>query len=174
MTRASLARFAVGAIPLLIGSAAAVAQQEEGAFDRTPQKCLRVISIDQTEAIDDQNILFYMRGNKVYRNHLPRRCPRLKEENRFSYRVTSGQLCDVDTITVLEQFGIGGLQPGFTCGLGDFVPLSPEEIEDLERGEDDQPGQSAFETESVDIPRTAEPADTEPEPEPAEPPKSDE
>jgi hypothetical protein len=33
---------------------------------------------------------------------------------------------------VLEQrFGVG-LQGGFTCRLGEFVPLSPAEIEDLD------------------------------------------
>jgi len=71
MTRASLRRLTAGALPLLFGLSAAVAQ-DEGAFDRTPVDCIRVISIDQTQAIDDQNILFHMNGKRVYRNHLPR------------------------------------------------------------------------------------------------------
>jgi hypothetical protein len=167
MTRASLRRLTAGALPLLLGTSAAVAQ-EEGAFDRTPKDCIQVNSIDQTEAVDDQNILFHMRGKTVYRNHLPQRCPSLKREDRIAYKVYSGRLCSTDTITVLELFG-GVLQPGFTCGLGDFVPLSPEEIEDFER-EDERPGRAAIEAEPVDLERPAEPAaDTESEPaEPAE------
>jgi hypothetical protein len=152
MIRASLARFAIGALPLLFAPLATFAQDEDNEpFDRTPVDCVRVTLIDRTEAVDDQNILFHMRGDTVYRNHLPRRCPRLEYENRIAYKVYSGRLCDSDTITVLEQ-GAFGLQQGFTCSLGDFVPLSPEEVEELRRQEDDLPANAdAIQTEAVDI-----------------------
>ncbi len=114
----------------------AVAQDDtsdvEGAFDRTPQNCIIVSSIDETDAIDDQNLLFRMRGKKVYRNHLPRKCPGLERENRIAYEARNARLCSIDTITVLEQRFGGGLQGGFTCRLGEFIPLSPTEIEDLD------------------------------------------
>ena len=53
-------------------------------------------------------------------------------------------------ITVLEDsFGVDGFRPrGFTCRLGEFVPLSPEEVEELEHSEDDEAGQSADRTQS--------------------------
>jgi hypothetical protein len=159
-------RFVVGALPLLLASAGAFAQDDgqDKPFDRTPVSCVRVTSIDKTEAIDDQNILFHMRGDTVYRNHLPQRCPRLEQENRIAYQVFGGRLCDSDTITVLEQ-GVFGLQSGFTCGLGDFVPLSPEEVEDLRKLEADVPtGEDGFETEAVDLKKSGEPAgDEQPE-----------
>lgn len=81
------------------------------------KKCIRVSDIRSTKVIDDQHILFKIRGGKAYLNSLPSRCPRLASENRFSYRVRVGQLCDVDTVTVLH------ITPGFsgpTCGLGKF------------------------------------------------------
>lgn len=166
MMRASLSRYVVGALLMLFASMGAYAQDGEGdePFDRTPVNCVRVTSIDKTEAVDDQNILFHMRGNTVYRNHLPQRCPRLEQENRIAYQVFGGRLCDSDTITVLEQ-SVFGLQNGFTCGLGDFVPLSPEEVEDLRKKEDDIPtGDDGFETEAVDLKRSGEPAgDAQPE-----------
>lgn len=169
MIRASLARLAVvGALPLLLSSAAALAQDEDAPFDRTPRDCIRVTLIDQTEAVDDQNILFHMRGSDVYRNHLPRKCPRLEQEGRIAYKVYSGQLCNHDTITVLED-SVFGLQGGFTCGLGDFVPLSPEEVEDLKRDEDLPGGPAPVESEAIDLPRSAEPA-AEPGSEPIETP----
>lgn len=160
MMRASLARFVVGALPMLLASAGAFTQEgeEDKPFDRTPVSCVRVTSIDKTEAVDDQNILFHMRGDTVYRNHLPQRCPRLEQENRIAYQVFGGRLCDSDTITVLEQ-SVFGLQSGFTCGLGDFVPLSPEEVEDLRKKESDLPdGEDGFETEAVDLKKSGEPA----------------
>ena len=150
MDRASLAGFRTLAALLPLLAAATAAAQDEAAFDRTPRDCVVTQSIDKTDAVDDQNILFYMRGNKVYRNHLPRKCPGLERENRIGYETHSSRLCAIDTITVLEDFGVG-IRPGFTCRLGEFVPLSPAEIEELESREDGETGRSAIETSSVEI-----------------------
>lgn len=157
MVRSSgFAGLAAGLFPLLFASTALA--QDDAAFDRTPQDCITVSRIDQTEALDDQNILFRMRGNQVFRNHLPRKCPGLERENRIAYRTSAGRLCSIDTITVLEQFGVG-FRDGFTCRLGEFVPLSPAEVEELEAREEGRAGQSAIETSEVE----AEPAEGEDE-----------
>jgi hypothetical protein len=134
-------------------AAAAGAQQDEAdsAFDRTPEDCIIVSLIDETDAIDDQNIIFRMRGKKAYRSHLPRKCPGLARENRFQYETRGGRLCSIDTITVLERFGVG-FQRGFTCRLGEFVPLSPEELQDLDFREDEnRPAQSGIEAKPVEL-----------------------
>jgi hypothetical protein len=149
MNRASL-RFrlaAMGVLPLLCTG---VLAQEDAPFDRTPADCLSVSRIDKTKAIDDQNIIFYARGDRAYRNHLPRKCPGLERENRFAYRTSVGRLCSTDTITVLEQFGVG-LRNGFTCRLGEFVPLSPAEVEELEQLEEGGRGRRAIETTEVEL-----------------------
>jgi hypothetical protein len=152
MIRASLTkwRLSAGLLPLLAGTA--LGQDEEGAFDRTPQDCLVVSRIRATEAIDDQNIIFRMRGREVYRNTLPRACPGLQRENRIAYETTTSRLCNIDTITVLEDFGVG-FRPGFTCRLGEFVPLSPDELEDLKAIKEGRAGQDAIETTSIEIDR---------------------
>jgi hypothetical protein len=107
------------------------AARAEASFDRTPRDCVTVTDIRRTVAVDDHTILFYLRGgNRVYRNYLPRECPGLVRENRISYKTSTSRLCDVDLVTVLEQFG-GGLRPGFTCPLGEFTPITQEEAEDL-------------------------------------------
>lgn len=159
-----------GVFPLIWGSTALA--QDDGAFDRTPQQCITVSRIDQTEALDDQNILFRMRGKQVFRNTLPRKCPGLERENRISYRTSAGRLCNIDTITVLEQFGVG-FRPGFTCQLGEFVPLSPAEVEELEAIEDGRPGRSAIETSEVEI-EPAEDEAAEPDSTPADAAPEDE
>jgi Family of unknown function (DUF6491) len=152
-------RAIAGLLPLV--SAAAVLGQdgEEGAFDRTPEDCIIVSRIDETDAIDDQNIIFRMRDDEVYRNTLPRKCPGLERENRIAYESRGSRLCKIDTITVLEDIGVG-FRPGFTCRLGEFVPLSPDEIEELEFREDGEAGQSAIETSEIEIERDDESAET--------------
>jgi hypothetical protein len=126
----------------------AAEQAAAAVFDRTPQKCIVVQQIDQTEAIDDQNLIFYMRGSRVYRSHLPRKCPNLERENRIGYETRGGRLCTTDLITVLEQFGTT-LHRGFTCRLGEFVPLSPEEVEDIDFRKRER--RSGIEAKSVDV-----------------------
>jgi len=162
------ASLAAVAVPSWLGAQ----DDEEGAFDRTPRDCVTLQLVDRTVVVDDQNIIFTLRSNKVYRNHLPRKCPGLEREARFAYETTNGRLCSIDTITVLEQFGVG-LTRGFTCRLGEFVPLSPAEVEDFDlqrkegrtgrRGIEARPVDSAAaapaEAESASPPAASEPAD---------------
>ena len=46
-------------------------------------RCLSSRPIRKTEVLDDQNILFYIRGTAIYLNHLPKPCKRLAKEGRF-------------------------------------------------------------------------------------------
>jgi hypothetical protein len=154
MKRVTPTGYRLTALLPLLAAASAFGQdgEEEGAFDRTPEDCIIVSRIDQTDAIDDQNIIFRMRGDDVYRNTLPSKCPGLARENRIAYETRSSRLCKVDTITVLEDFGVG-FRPGFTCRLGPFVPLSAAEVEDLELKKKGEAGQQAIETSSVELER---------------------
>ncbi len=100
---------------------------EEYQATGTTKKCVRVNDIRRTKVIDNQHILFELRGGEAYLNTLPHRCPRLAVEDRFSYRVTVGQLCNVDTITVLTATPISA---GATCGLGTFEVYIKREQEE--------------------------------------------
>jgi len=75
--------------------------------DRDAMNCISLPSIDHTEVIDDRTILFYERGSRVYRNYLPQECPGLEREKRFLYEVRSNRLCATDTVSVLEDWGVG-------------------------------------------------------------------
>ena len=183
MNRATPAGHRLIALLPLLAAASALGQDakdEDEAFDRTPENCIIVSRIDETDAIDDHNIIFRMRGDRVYRNTLPNKCPGLERENRIAYQTGSSRLCDIDTITVLEDFGVG-FRPGFTCRLGQFVPLSEAEIQDIDLRKKGEAGQRAIETSSVELERdgaATEPVEgdaaaegapaAEPAPEPAE------
>ena len=165
MVHSTFLGLAAGA-PVLLAAAGALGQDDEAAFDRTPVDCIIVSNIDQTEAIDDHTIIFEMRGRRVYRNTLPRECPGLERENRIAFETRTSRLCSSDTITVLEDFGfgggvgVGGLRRGFTCRLGEFVPMSPADVEELELLKEGGTEQRAVETTSIELPD--EPADEPP------------
>lgn len=90
-------------------------------------KCIRPKMIDSTVALDDRNILFYMRGSRVYRNVLPRACKPLRRGSAISYDSTYGRLCDIDQFKVLTD-DIGS---GWRCNLGKFYPLTQDEYDAL-------------------------------------------
>jgi hypothetical protein len=96
-------------------------------FDRSPVDCIVVKNIDRTDIIDDRTIVFVMRGKKkIYVNNLPSNCPNLESSDRFGYAVTSSRLCKVDLIQALPRVGIP-----IPCRIGEFVPISTEEVEEL-------------------------------------------
>jgi hypothetical protein len=94
--------------------------------DQDAERCILLRNIVSTDVVDDSNILFYMRGNKVYLNQLSHRCPGLRAEKAFMYRTSLSELCDLDIITVLNDRGFG-FTPGASCGLGRFYPMSKDE-----------------------------------------------
>ncbi len=104
------------------------AGEKKTARDRAPTRCISLLDLQRTEILDDRTILFHMRGGTVYLNHLGRECPGLEREKRFMYSPTSTQLCAIDGVTVIEKWDFGFTR-GFTCALGRFDPITPDEYE---------------------------------------------
>jgi hypothetical protein len=147
----------LGALLLVASSLAVAAEGDE--VDRTPKDCVSLPRVARTEIIDDQTILFYERGGKVYLNHLPRKCGNLAREDRFMYKTTTTRLCSSDTITVLEHWG-AGFSPGFTCRLGKFNFVTAEEIADLKAAQGQEGGRRrAIKAEAVELPPAKEAAE---------------
>jgi len=96
--------------------------------DADGRQCINASTIRHTKIIDDSSILFYVRGNSIYRNILSRQCSGLLREGRFSYRRTSASLCRRDFIQVLYSSG-GGMREGPSCALGNFYAMTEEEVE---------------------------------------------
>jgi hypothetical protein len=91
--------------------------------------CIPLQRVDRTEVLDNRSIVFHMRGREAFLNQLERDCPGLDREKRFMYEVRSAQLCNVDTISVLEDWDVG-VATGFTCPLGRFQKVSEDELAD--------------------------------------------
>ena len=138
------------AIPLALGACAATAGNSGGSSG--PQSsaaaasgktqtvdCIDLIRIDRSEVLDDQTILFHMKGGKIWKNTLPYKCPRLGFEKAFSHKTSINRLCSIDTITVLDTTA---RIPGASCGLGKFEAYTPPP-----KGEKaDKAGESAGDT----------------------------
>jgi hypothetical protein len=113
----------LSAIPLASGPVFGAAADDTG-----PVRCVNVRSIDNTVVVDDQNILFYMLGDRIYQNHLRHPVPGLDQNQPFMYRTVSTQLCRGEIVTVLERWGFG-YTAGASGALGDFVPIDEEQAQ---------------------------------------------
>lgn len=118
------------------------------------KRCISVSQLRSTRVVDDKNILFYMRGNTIYQNILPRQCHGLAREDRFSYRVSTGQLCQIDSIRVLYSLG-SELREANACSLGYFHEISEEDADFLI----ENPAEDLRGTPPADPPPPAEPED---------------
>lgn len=92
-----------------------------------PKACISTQRISRTEILNDREVLFHMYGSEIYLNRLPHRCSGLRRSDAFGYEVRTSQLCDVDVIRVMRNFG-GSLDPGIACGLGKFLPVGEEQL----------------------------------------------
>jgi len=98
------------------------------------ENCIQASRIRRTSIVDDRTIIFYMYQQKIYVNHLPRRCAGLKIAGTFSYRLRGSQLCSFDMITVVRTMSVGA-NIGPSCGLGSFRPVTEEEVAMLKNKE---------------------------------------
>ena len=131
-----LSYFLLSALPLATASSQDSDDIDDAAdAAEEPARCITLSRIDRTEVIDDRTIAFHMRNGDIYLNRLDRACRNLDRGRPFSYRTSTSQLCSVDVITILEEFGVG-LSPGASCGLGLFEPSDEEELA-LLKGEEE-------------------------------------
>jgi hypothetical protein len=142
-TRARLLAVAIACL------AAPAAAEDDVIENYESERCVRVSAINSTRVVNDGNVLFYMRGRKVYLNTLRAQCIGLAREKRFSYRVYTGQLCERDRISVLQDATFG-IQQGRSCALGRFHPISREDAEALLNPQPEPPPKTPLETPPIE------------------------
>ena len=85
----------------------------------TFENCIRPHQIKRTNVLDDNHILFEMRGNQYLLNTLDHKCSRLGFERSISYTVRGGRLCNTDIVSVFDAT----MGPMSSCFLGKFEIL---------------------------------------------------
>lgn len=153
--------------------AAAVAHAQDGEDEdggelgvATP--CLNHPTIRRTRIIDDRNIAFFTRNGKIYNNQLPRQCPSLRRNSVVNYAISNGRVCQGYQFQVMWEAGANNFVPAFLCTLGTFVPVTQDQLEDLEaltaterRSSRRRSTREAVTTQEIELP-PAEPAAEEP------------
>jgi hypothetical protein len=77
--------------------------------------CLQTHDVDHTQVLNDHQVLFYMRGKKVWLNTLQSRCITLPNQEGFVWSSAFPEFCGgAETIRVVRT--------GEVCQLGQFTP----------------------------------------------------
>lgn len=105
--------------------------EDDEALATTTQRCLDTRRIRTHRAIDDQHLVFQMRGGENLLVEFPRRCQGLQRGGTLKYQSTSGRLCRADSIRVLMNRGFGGFDAGPPCIISGFQPITPEQLDYL-------------------------------------------
>lgn len=159
---------AAAALLATIGAKSAAAQSAP----TDAKSCVYLPDVDHTKIVDERNILFYMRNRTVLENVFREPCYGLHEKSRFAYGSSSlKRLCAGNLIALLTDLSFGGVAAQNTCRLGMFVPIDPDEVEDLliAASKDKGGGQKkqAIKSQPVEVAPAASP-DAAPKPAPAE------
>jgi hypothetical protein len=164
---------AFSCLAALLLTAGAAAQDDtdeaESGEAEVAQACLDHPTIRRTRIINDRNIAFFLRGGRIYLNTLPEQCPSLRRTSLVNYAIENRSVCAGSLFQVMWEAGTGNFVPSFVCRLGPFVPVTVEQLEELEilTTEERRPSRrrstsEAVTTEEVELP----PLESAPEQEP--------
>ncbi len=95
-------------------------------------RCIDLKRIKTSEILGSQHIVFEMSNRERYMSTLSHPCPGMRPNTPYLLRPSTGRLCDLDIITMLNSTGFG-FMPGASCGLGPFEPVSAEQVEMVKR-----------------------------------------
>ncbi len=100
--------------------------------DGYPQakRCLSVQKLHRTRIIDENHVVFELRGGRYYLAQLEHRCPGLTKNSTVSFVHRSSKVCAKDGIRGVPL--TGGFTP--SCQLPNFLPVTKEQIALLRDG----------------------------------------
>lgn len=101
------------------------------------QRCLPTYSYRSVEILDDRHVLFEGSGDKAWLNTLRNRCVGLRPNATLEFELRNNRVCELDTFQAVDNFFMFWQQSSGTCVLGDFQPVSQEQVEALEAAFDD-------------------------------------
>lgn len=112
---------------MLLLFTSAYSDEQETDADSEAKRCINTGAILRTRVIDDGNVVFIMRGKKMYLNTLRRPCSGLARHGSFYYATQTRSLCEFERISPIDN-AIIGMSAGGTCALGMFQPTSLDDL----------------------------------------------
>jgi hypothetical protein len=116
------------ALGLLTAIPASSAKDEnaKAAAPKGRETCVSLKLVEQTLILDDRNIVYRMRGGKLYLNTLPSVCGGLFDQGNYMFQGHNPyRICRGDTFQVFRVLT--------GCKLGYFDPISEDQFNQMKR-----------------------------------------
>jgi len=104
-----------------------------------PRRCLSEAEFRTFRPLGERHILFYGRRNKLWVNSVHGRCREMRDSRAIVTKTTTGsRLCDKDRFQAADWFewpwyrGWSSNSAGPECILGEFRPVSQEQVDEIE------------------------------------------
>lgn len=92
------------------------------------RRCIRSDGIDRIDVLSGSHIVFQTSRTERWLVQLSMRCPGLAPSSKIALEQNQFRLCEFDTVRVVYDNPIGGIDLGPRCQLGQFEAVSPEQV----------------------------------------------
>jgi hypothetical protein len=96
------------------------------------ERCISTNLYDSVEVLDTRHVLFKGRGNRLWVNTLRNTCVGLRKRDVLQFDIRGSQICNLDTFTAMSNAFFGWQRTSATCSLGDFSPVTAEQVAMIE------------------------------------------
>ena len=95
------------------------------------ERCISTNLYDSVDVLDTRHVLFKGRGNRLWVNTLRSTCVGLRKRDVLQFEIRGSQICNLDTFTAVSN-SFGWQPTSATCSLGDFSPVTAEQVAMIE------------------------------------------
>lgn len=95
------------------------------------ERCISTNLYDSVDVLDTRHVLFKGRGNRLWVNTLRSTCVGLRKRDVLQFEIRGSQICNLDTFTAVSN-SFGWQRTSATCSLGDFSPVTAEQVAMIE------------------------------------------
>ena len=87
----------------LVWALVPTARADEESAESESLRCINARTIRRTHVINDNHVVFWVQGRRLYLNALSSTCNGLSRDRRFSFETTTRSLCAPDKIRILKE-----------------------------------------------------------------------
>ncbi len=91
-------------------------------------RCLSTHSYRSVEVLDPEHVLFEGTGDRVWVNKLRNRCVGLRRNDTLRFELRDNRVCNLDSFEAVDSFLWFWERTSGTCTLGNFIPVTPEQV----------------------------------------------
>ncbi len=100
----------------------------DNSTEATSRRCLSTSVYNNVDVLDDRRLLFRGIGDRAWVNELRHRCPGLRLRDTLVFELHTNQACALDQVSAADRLFLSFKRTGPTCTLGEFQPVTPEQL----------------------------------------------